>query len=38
MWRKIIEDSAAQHLCWKGSEKKKPIRSLTITQALKGIY
>ncbi|XP_065365969.1 uncharacterized protein LOC135958945 isoform X3 [Calliphora vicina] len=35
IWRKLIKDGAAQHMCWKGTERKTPVRSLTVTQALK---
>ncbi|KNC30276.1 hypothetical protein FF38_01256 [Lucilia cuprina] len=34
-WRKLMDDKAAQQMCWKGTKKKMNVRSLTVTQALK---
>lgn len=37
-WRKVLTDEAAQHLCWKGTTTKIPVRALSITSAIKSKY
>ncbi|KAM7344173.1 uncharacterized protein ACRADG_010996 [Cochliomyia hominivorax] len=34
-WRKLLMDELAENLCWKGTEEKKSVRSLSTSKAIK---